>query len=65
MLRTYPGLGVQCLLLLCVVWAEYEAAQVAARESAVTAAVARLAARRAADWSESEGEERSGPVWAQ
>ena len=40
--------------------AEYEAAQVAARESAVTAAVARLAARRAAEAGDEEGEEGAG-----
>ena len=40
--------------------AEYEAAQVAARDSAVTAAVARLAARRAAEAGDEEGEEGAG-----
>lgn len=39
---------------------EYEAAQVAARESAVTAAAARLAARRAAEAGDEEGEEGAG-----
>lgn len=40
--------------------AEYEAAQVAARESAITAAAARLAARRAAEAGDEEGEEGAG-----